>query len=376
MSGTSRYRHPVMISCGSAFTEADNSELLDRHSRYGVAFREVSGNPRAVLAVLVPDDTSAGSLLADREALQVYSIGPHKNPLAIGLAAGRWARKRGLSPYWIAGTPFREAIAAITAQRFRQGPLQIQAHGNFGVLSPWSGPVSDRSRWLVARLTLPRANSVRTVSPEQQKHLLSTFRIDPEISFVAPVPVNPVFFDSASYPKPEDGIFRIGWFGRLHRERGFEEWIARTHHVAEGHGVIELHIIGDGPHKQELQAKIEKAFPHIRVVWWGKLSGKSIATAVSGLDLLINSCRNETFGRAMLEAVLQGVKVEAIDSPGIRNLRDVITLGDQSTPDEPSYRSEPAWFELSVPKDIAIDLVQINESRNLRLIASSWFAGD
>jgi hypothetical protein len=80
MSESSGYRHPVIISCGSAFTESDNAELLDRHSRYGLAFREVCGDPEAVLTVLVPSGASRGSLVAEREALRVYSLGPRKNP--------------------------------------------------------------------------------------------------------------------------------------------------------------------------------------------------------------------------------------------------------------------------------------------------------
>jgi glycosyltransferase involved in cell wall biosynthesis len=217
---------------------------------------------------------------------------------------------------------------------------------------------------------------VRTVSPEQQRHLLSTFRVDPQISFVAAVPVNPVFFDPVSYPKPDDGIFRIGWFGRLHRERGFDEWIARVHDVARDLSAVELHIIGDGPDRQDFKTKIEEAFPNIKVVWWGQLSGKSLAAAVSGLDLLINSVRNETFGRAMLEAVLQGVRVEAIDSPGIRSLRKMIALNDDSPPEQSLHRSQAAWLELSVPKEPAIELVQSEESVSMERLASSWLAGD
>jgi glycosyltransferase involved in cell wall biosynthesis len=372
MSETSRYRNPVIISCGTAFSESDNSELLDRHSRYGVAFRDVCGDPAAVLTVLVSSSTPKGSLVAEREALRVYSLGPRKNPFTIGLAAGRMARKRGDLPYWIAGTPFREALAAITARRLSNGPLQIQAHGNFGELSFWRGLVSDRARWLVARLTFPRASSVRTVSPGQQKSLLSTFRIDPKISFVAPVPVNPVFFHPASDPKPDDGIFRIGWFGRLHRERGFQEWLREVRSVIEDHEQVELHIIGGGPHKRELQDEIAALFPNTKSIWWGQISGALLAEKVARLDLVVNSFRNETFGRGMLEAALQGVQVRAIDSPGIRYVIEITRQADRVLQVSSHEGLGDIWHLLVLTPESASKVLAKLEADSVGLLVSSW----
>jgi glycosyltransferase involved in cell wall biosynthesis len=366
------FYQPIIITTGTEFTNSKNAELLDRHSRYGRAFQKVTGDPEALLTVLVPALSPYGSVIAEREALKVISIGPRRGLLSVGLCAGLWARQQGLNPFWIAGTPFKEALAGCIARILLKGPFQIQSHGNFGALSLRRGPASDRARWLTAKLTLPRADSLRTVSPEQQSRLLSTFRLDPAISFVAPVPVNPVFFENRKDSSTGDHILRLGWFGRLHRERGFDEWLERAVPEVQGRDSVTICVIGDGPHKDEFQARIKELLPSTEVVWYGNLVGQALVDAVASLDILINSFRNETFGRAMLEAILLGVHILAVDSPGSRYLVALLTRDIDLEQPISQVQILNDWHHLQIPKHHAVSIVKEFELNSVRSLAESW----
>lgn len=362
----------MIISCDGGFADPDNDELLGRHSRYGRAFRDVTGEQSALLTVLTPALPPYGSVVAKREALQVISLGRRRNPLTIGLAAGRWARQQGLRPYWIAGTPFRESVATLTARTIRRGPLQIQAHGNFGALSPWGGTLRDRARWLTAKVTTSSANSVRTVSPEQQELLLNRYRIAPEIAFIAPVPVNPLFFSGSERTNPEDGVMRIGWFGRLHRERGFDQWIQKVQELKGNHDRVELHLIGSGPHKEEFASQISSAIPEARTIWAGHLSGSPLVAAVSGLDVVVNAFRNETFGRAMVEALLCGIPLHTTESPGSRYIQWLLEIGGGTSSQSLAIESSHGWRRISLNVNDARAIFSAAEQLSILRLASSW----
>ncbi len=376
MSRREGYRQPIIISCGAEFADPTNDELFDRHSRYGRAFRDLAGNPNAGLIVLVPSTEGLGSLIIQRESLKVFSLGKRVNALSIGTAAGKFAKKQNINPYWIAGTPFREATAARQARNWASGPLQIQAHGNFGEFSPIRGSLNNRLKWLMARHYLPYADSLRTVSPAQTSRIVKSFKVDRARIVCTPVPVNGAFFTGEKGQLSDDGFLRVGWFGRLHRERGFHEWIEITKKLESHFQALDIHIIGDGPHREEFETLVGEALPNATIRFHGRLSSDGLFDAVSQLDVVVNSFRHETYGRGIVESLLAGVKVIAIDSPGARHVSEL--LADNQLP--ASFLSElelgAEWMKFEANRDAVQALWFRIEEHNVHLLASSWLTAD
>jgi glycosyltransferase involved in cell wall biosynthesis len=319
-------RQPVIVTTDKGFGDDPNESLLSRHARYGIALSEVSEGRLSYLTIAVSTGKHLhGQIIHERDGLQVVSLGRARNPIGLGVAAAKWSRTNQVDTVWIAGTPFREAIACLLAQRLAGGPLQIQAHGNFGELSPSHGSLRDRLKWALARFTLPRAQSVRAVSPLQAQRLSSRFRLSEILMFVAPVPIDEIFFMDAEQ-KSRSRHKSIGYIGRLHNERGLAKWVEMARDVAYLVEECKFVIIGDGPHREQFLKGLTEAVGPQRIAYSGFLEGSELAKTVSRLDVFVNTWTNESYGRAMLEAAACGVPVVAVESPGALYLRDAVGL--------------------------------------------------
>jgi glycosyltransferase involved in cell wall biosynthesis len=56
------------------------------------------------------------------------------------------------------------------------------------------------------------------------------------------------------------------------------------------------------------------------------LSGEDLADAIQQLWLLLNTCRQEAYGRSILEALCVGTRVLSVPSPGSRALTKTFLL--------------------------------------------------
>jgi len=70
------------------------------------------------------------------------------------------------------------------------------------------------------------------------------------------------------------------------------------------------HVIGDGPHRAELQRRYPQAHFH------GMLLGETLATRLAESDVLVFPSRTDTFGLVMLEAMACGVPIAAYPVTG------------------------------------------------------------
>ncbi|WRH68591.1 MAG: glycosyltransferase [Planktothrix sp. GU0601_MAG3] len=106
------------------------------------------------------------------------------------------------------------------------------------------------------------------------------------------------------------------YVGRL----GAEKEIERIKAVLEKIPNTRLALVGDGPHRQTLEAHFKGTPTH----FVGYLRGKDLAAAYASADAFIFPSRTETLGLVLLEAMAAGTPVVAARSGGIP---DIVTDG-------------------------------------------------
>src|SRR5699024_483413 len=81
---------------------------------------------------------------------------------------------------------------------------------------------------------------------------------------------------------------------------------------------IQVLIVGDGPIRHELEAKIKKYNLPIHLL--GFLEGESLAKIYQGSDLFFFPSSTETFGNVILEALSSGLPVIGANAGGVKEL--------------------------------------------------------
>jgi glycosyltransferase involved in cell wall biosynthesis len=106
------------------------------------------------------------------------------------------------------------------------------------------------------------------------------------------------------------------YVGRL----GAEKEIERIKPILDAIPNARLALVGDGPHRQNL----EQYFSGTQTYFVGYLRGKELASAYASADVFIFPSRTETLGLVLLEAMAAGTPVVAARSGGIP---DIVTDG-------------------------------------------------
>jgi glycosyltransferase involved in cell wall biosynthesis len=117
-----------------------------------------------------------------------------------------------------------------------------------------------------------------------------------------------------SQGSPESPI--LLYVGRLSAEKEID----RIKPVLKAIPDARLALVGDGPHRQEL----EKHFADTPTHFVGYLTGKDLAAAFASADAFIFPSRTETLGLVLLEAMAAGCPVIAANAGGIP---DIVTDG-------------------------------------------------
>jgi glycosyltransferase involved in cell wall biosynthesis len=102
------------------------------------------------------------------------------------------------------------------------------------------------------------------------------------------------------------------YVGRLAAEKGIE----RLRPCLDLRPDIRLAIVGDGPHR----AQLERVFAGTRTVFTGYLHGEELAEAYASADGFVFPSTTETLGLVLFEAMASGLPVMAADSPPTREV--------------------------------------------------------
>lgn len=128
--------------------------------------------------------------------------------------------------------------------------------------------------------------------------------------------------DRLSQGHPEAPL--LLYIGRLSAEKEID----RIKPVLEAIPEARLALVGDGPHREEL----EKHFAGTHTHFVGYLAGDELAAAYASADVFVFPSRTETLGLVLLEAMAAGCPVVAANSGGIP---DIVTNGENGFLFEP-----------------------------------------
>jgi glycosyltransferase involved in cell wall biosynthesis len=110
----------------------------------------------------------------------------------------------------------------------------------------------------------------------------------------------------------------IGWIGRISPEKGPDvalEAFAALDPVAGG---LELHMIGEGRLRGQLEARARELGIESQVIWHGAI--ENAATVFSAFDLFVLSSRTEGTPMVLLEAISSGLPIVATSVGGVPNV--------------------------------------------------------
>lgn len=114
-----------------------------------------------------------------------------------------------------------------------------------------------------------------------------------------------------------DGVFRLGYVGRLSPEKSVRE-LARLEAMladATSHP-FSFTIVGDGSERAWLERHMRRA------QFTGVLTGEALARAYASVDLFVFPSRTDTYGNVVQEAMACGTPVAVTDEGGPRYLVD------------------------------------------------------
>lgn len=120
----------------------------------------------------------------------------------------------------------------------------------------------------------------------------------------------------------DDGIFRIGFVGRLRAEKNVRMLIDLEKMLIEaGHKDFEFLIVGEGNEREHLEANMKHA------AFTGFLSGKDLSEAYANMDVFVFPSKTDAFGNVTQEAFASGVPSIVSDMGGPKFLIDVGVTG-------------------------------------------------
>lgn len=230
------------------------------------------------------------------------------------------------------GIPFFSPLAVSR----RTPVLMLIHHVHQQQFATHFGPVMSRvGRWLEgpASRRVYGARSLVTVSPSTRSDVRRQLRLTGAIS------VLPCGMDAPLRGGERSAVPRVVVVGRLVAHKRVELLLDAVAAVARAVPDVELHVLGDGPARQELQEHAAAAGIAHRTTFHGRVSDDRRDELVASAWLTVIPSAGEGWGVSVIEANAAGVPALAYDVSG---LRDAILDGRTGWLVEPGEPLAPA----------------------------------
>jgi glycosyltransferase involved in cell wall biosynthesis len=255
----------------------------------------------------------------------------------------------------------------------RKSPIQIQIHGD--IANPMWRKINyrNRARFLLAKLALTKASSIRAVTKYQAENLVKAFGIKREKIVVVPVPITVA---SKSVSLKSERPKTIGLVGRIHQDRGIWEFIKLASILNLSTKDFKVVVIGDGPSKDKFLLKLESVIPKNRIIYLGQLPENELRKAWRRIGVLVSMAPVESYGRVIRESLIAGVPVWATASAGVKDLMDYCKKGevkllDLSKSDTSLDKDFKTLLKTKVSPDFSKRFIKENNTYAAKL-ANSW----
>jgi glycosyltransferase involved in cell wall biosynthesis len=252
-------------------------------------------------------------------------------------------------------------------------PIQIQVHGDIADPRWRRINLRNKIRYSFAKLSLPKASSIRAVTKYQAENLVNAFGIKREKIVFVPVPITVA---SKPVDLKTDRPKTIGLIGRIHQDRGIWEFIKLVRVLNSSSKDFKVVILGDGPSKNKFLLKLESVIPKNRIIYLGQLPESELRKAWKRIGVLVSMAPVESYGRVIRESLIAGVPVWATASAGVKDLMDnckkgEVKLLDLSKNDASLDKDFKALLKTKVSSDFTKKFIKENNTYTAK-IANSW----
>ena len=352
------------------------NDVIERHGNYG---KELAKHNKGLVYKLNVFSASTEKINSTKNnnTFEILEFSkPTFNSYKFARRAHKYIELKNISvKLFVVGDPWESYWSAYFLNRFlrKKIPIQIQVHGDIADPRWRRINLKNRIRYLLAKLSLPKASSVRAVTKFQAKNLINSFGIKREKIVVVPVPINvrgkPVALKSVR-PKT------IGLIGRIHQDRGIWEFLQLIGVLNSSSKDFKVVVIGDGPSKDKFLNKLEAIIPKNRIIYLGKLPESELRKAWKKIGVLVSMAPVESYGRVMRESLIAGVPVWATASAGVKDLMDnckkgEVKLLDLSKSEASLDKDFKSLLKTKVSPDFSKIFIKENKTYAAKL-ANSW----
>ena len=275
----------------------------------------------------------------------------------------------------VAADPWESYWSAYFLNKFlnKKIPIQIQVHGD--IADPrwrWIN-LRNRIRFSLAKLSLPKAASVRVVTKYQAENLVNSFGIKRKKISVVPVPISVL---SKRATLKSDRPKTIGLIGRIHQDRGIWEFIKLVEILNLSSKDFKVYVVGDGPSKDKFLLKLESVVAKNRIIYLGQLPERELRKVWKKIGVLVSMAPVESYGRVMRESLIAGVPVWATESAGVKDLmgnckKGEVKLLDLSQSSGSIIKDFKTLLKIKVSSDFSKKFIKENNTYAAKL-AICW----
>lgn len=308
-----------------------NLDVIKRHKEYGKILSKLSPQVNTKLVVF-STYSSCKIIGVNTDYFNFFQI---SNPTINSFSFARKALSLIKNKSWdvkliIASDPWESFWASYFFKHFFRiiAPIQMQIHGDIGDKTWKKINFRNRLRFSLAKLSIPRADSYRLVSKTQAKNLQKSFKIEPNLIDVIPVPIKvyskkQIKYDNNSRP------FSLALVGRIHPDRGIWDFVTLIKKLNQVSISFKVIIIGSNNSKvsKKFTLELKSLLPANRLIILNNLPQKDLFRHWKNIGTLVSLAPVESYGRAMREALIHGVPVWATKSSGSLELQKHFTGG-------------------------------------------------
>ena len=355
---------------------AGKNDVIERHSKYGKELVKLSKNSDYRLTVFSASTEQISTSKNNKTFKMIKISKPTYNSYKFAKRAYKYLKSNKISvKLLVVGDPWESYWSAYFLNKFmnKKIPIQVQVHGDIADPRWRRINLRNRIRYSLAKLSLPKASSVRAVTKCQAENLVNAFGIKKERIVVIPVPINVIgklVASKSERPKT------IGLIGRIHQDRGIWTFIKLVRFLNLSSKDFKVVVIGDGPSKDKFLLKLSSVIPKNRVTYLGQLPETELSKSWKKIGVLVSMAPVESYGRVIRESIIAGVPVWSTASAGVKDLMDnckkgEVKLLDLRKSDASLVKDFNSLIKTKVSSDFSKKFIKENNMYAAKL-ANSW----
>lgn len=204
--------------------------------------------------------------------------------------------------------PFMTALAGILIKIFLSIPLNIQVHSDFFTTAYFRKEgLSKTFLYLIGRLTLLSADTVRSRNKKITHWLARNYKNLSGKIFYVPTPINKIFL--AELKKNKRDPYLIVTNGRLSDQKNYPMLLSAFKKVHTEFRNTQLWIIGTGEREKQIRKMVNNLRLNDAVVFKGWIKPKKWKEILDNASVFVLASNHEGWGYVCLEALSRGTPV-------------------------------------------------------------------